>query len=81
MLTDLRRKTGMESGGPRDRRAGVPSNAFGRSRFRDHTDPGPCPMIANFRAEPFAYDGAVVPGHSIAARSPGSSAVTVYPSP
>jgi len=49
-LTDLRRKTGMESGGPRDRRAGVPSNAFGRSRFRDHTDPGPCPMIANFRA-------------------------------
>jgi Glycosyl hydrolases related to GH101 family, GH129 len=47
-----------------------------RTVFGDDLD-----LIANFRAEPFTYDGALVPGHSIAARTAGSRVVTVYPSP
>jgi hypothetical protein len=47
-----------------------------RTVFGDETD-----LIANFRAEPFTYDGALVPGHSIAARRAGSATLTVYPSP
>jgi hypothetical protein len=42
---------------------------------------GELDLIANFRAEPFAVDGVLVPGHHIAARTGGGATVLVYPSP
>ncbi len=47
-----------------------------RTAFGDDLD-----LIANFRAEPFTYDGVLVPGHSIAARRAGAAAPVIYPAP